>query len=127
MSRIQLDMATQTTEDHSSSYFVPTPVPWPFMMTASLIVMLVGASIWMNGSDIGRYVFYLGVLMVFSMAFVWFRGVINESLAGMYRKQEDMAFRFAMSWFIFSEVMFFGAFFGALFYIRIYAVPRSEE
>lgn len=28
-----------------------------------------------------------------------------------------------MAWFIFSEVMFFAAFFGALFYARVYSVP----
>jgi cytochrome c oxidase subunit 3 len=28
-----------------------------------------------------------------------------------------------MSWFIFSEVMFFAAFFGALFYMRVLSVP----
>jgi cytochrome c oxidase subunit 3 len=34
-----------------------------------------------------------------------------------------MSFRWGMSWFIFSEVMFFAAFFGALFYARMYSVP----
>ena len=34
-----------------------------------------------------------------------------------------MSFRWSMGWFIFSEVMFFAAFFGALFYARIYSVP----
>ena len=28
-----------------------------------------------------------------------------------------------MAWFIFSEVMFFAAFFGALFYVRTFSVP----
>ena len=35
----------------------------------------------------------------------------------------DLSFRWSMSWFIFSEVMFFAAFFGALFYIRNLSVP----
>jgi cytochrome c oxidase subunit 3 len=35
----------------------------------------------------------------------------------------DRSFRQGMSWFIFSEVMFFMAFFGALFYARILSVP----
>jgi cytochrome c oxidase subunit III len=41
----------------------------------------------------------------------------------MYNKQVDKSFRIAMSWFIFSEVMFFAIFFGALFYARIFSVP----
>jgi len=49
--------------------------------------------------------------------------VIRESLAGTYNKQVDVSFRMGMLWFIFSEVMFFGAFFGTLFYARNYSVP----
>ena len=57
------------------------------------------------------------------MMYGWFGTVVNESLAGMYNKQVDMSFRWGMGWFIFSEVMFFAAFFGALFYARAYSVP----
>jgi cytochrome c oxidase subunit 3 len=35
----------------------------------------------------------------------------------------DASFRWSMSWFIFSEVMFFAAFFGALFYARVISMP----
>jgi cytochrome c oxidase subunit 3 len=49
--------------------------------------------------------------------------VIGESIAGMYSKQVDTSFRMGMMWFIFSEVMFFAAFFGALFYARAMSVP----
>jgi cytochrome c oxidase subunit III len=55
--------------------------------------------------------------------FGWFGAVIRESESDKYNKQVDVSFRWGMSWFIFSEVMFFGAFFGALFYIRIFTVP----
>src|SRR5699024_10388161 len=111
-------MATQSVTDQK--YFVPTPVPWPMMLTISLFVCIIGASVWMNGSaSVGPYILAVGVLMVITMAFIWFRGVINESLAGAYGHQEDRTFRFGMSWFIFSEVMFFSAFFGALFYVHV--------
>jgi cytochrome c oxidase subunit 3 len=53
----------------------------------------------------------------------WFSTVAHESEGGMYNKQVDAGFRWGMSWFIFSEVMFFGAFFGALFYMRVISVP----
>ncbi|HET9462425.1 MAG TPA: cytochrome c oxidase subunit 3, partial [Thiobacillus sp.] len=39
----------------------------------------------------------------------------------------DASFRWSMSWFIFSEVMFFAAFFGALFYARVLSVPWLGE
>ena len=57
------------------------------------------------------------------MLFGWFGTVIRESEGGLFNKQVDMSFRWSMSWFIFSEVMFFAAFFGALFYARVYSLP----
>ena len=57
------------------------------------------------------------------MMFGWFGTVIRESVAGTYNSQVDVSFRMGMMWFIFSEVMFFAAFFGALFYARMYSVP----
>ena len=53
------------------------------------------------------------------MMFGWFGTVINEGLKGIYNEQVDRSFRQGMMWFIFSEVMFFAAFFGALFYARV--------
>jgi cytochrome c oxidase subunit 3 len=53
----------------------------------------------------------------------WFGTVIRESEAGAYNDQVDDSFRMGMIWFIFSEVMFFACFFGALFYARILSVP----
>jgi cytochrome c oxidase subunit 3 len=49
--------------------------------------------------------------------------VIGENQAGMYNLAVDRSFRMGMMWFIFSEVMFFSAFFGALFYARQFSVP----
>jgi len=61
------------------------------------------------------------------MMFGWFGEVIRDSEAGRYNKQVDASFRWSMSWFIFSEVMFFAAFFGALFYTRVLSVPWLSE
>jgi cytochrome c oxidase subunit 3 len=57
------------------------------------------------------------------MLFGWFGTVIRESEGGIYNADVDTSFRMGMGWFIFSEVMFFAAFFGALFYARNIAVP----
>ncbi|MEO6407656.1 MAG: cytochrome c oxidase subunit 3, partial [Burkholderiaceae bacterium] len=54
----------------------------------------------------------------------WFRQAIQESESGLYSDRIDVSFRWSMSWFIFSEVMFFGAFFGALFWVRLHALPN---
>jgi len=64
-----------------------------------------------------------GAAIIVTMLFGWFGTVINESLSGSYNNQVDTSFRLGMGWFIFSEVMFFAAFFGALFYARMFSVP----
>lgn len=114
---------THAHSDDTQKYYVPEPSAWPFMMVASMFIFAGSFAAWLNGFAIGHYGFALGLAMIFSMAFVWFRGVVRESLSGAYHGQEDLTFRYAMAWFIFSEVMFFGAFFGALFYARHLSLP----
>jgi cytochrome c oxidase subunit 3 len=65
----------------------------------------------------------VGIALLLIMIFGWFSTVIGESVRGIYNKQVDTSFRMGMMWFIFSEVMFFAAFFGALFYARALSVP----
>ncbi|MGH8629423.1 MAG: cytochrome c oxidase subunit 3 [Burkholderiales bacterium] len=116
-------MAHASDAHAADRYFVPAPSAWPFMTTFVLVTFMFGFGNWLNGYDWGRVPFALGLLGVLGMAFVWFRGVARESERGAYNAQVDRTYRWAMSWFIFSEVMFFGAFFGALFYARQYALP----
>ena len=66
----------------------------------------------------------LGTLLILSMVFRWFGKVIAESQSGMYKSWEDKSFRWGMIVFICSEVAFFAAFFGALFYMRVISVPE---
>ena len=61
--------------------------------------------------------------MMIATLFYWFGEVIRESQAGQYNRQVDISFRMGMVWFIFSEVMFFAAFFGALLYARQFSIP----
>ncbi len=48
---------------------------------------------------------------------------IKENIAGMNSAQLKKSYVLGMFWFIFSEVMFFFAFFGALFYVRVLVGP----
>jgi cytochrome c oxidase subunit 3 len=102
---------------------VPHGSHWPIVASVSLTVGVVGAANWFNGNASGQAILYLGLAMVAFMMFGWFGTVINESLKGVYNEQVDRSFRQGMMWFIFSEVMFFAAFFGALFYARVLSVP----
>jgi cytochrome c oxidase subunit 3 len=75
---------------------------------------------WRCGSTVttGRRSALLGLLWLLFTLYHWFGDAISESEGGHYGKNVDKSYRWSMSWFIFSEVMFFGAFFGALFYAR---------
>ena len=72
---------------------------------------------------LGPTVFFCGSLLFAFVLWNWFSQVINENIAGMNSDQLKKSYVWGMSWFIFSEVMFFAAFFGALFYVRTFALP----
>lgn len=109
--------------DEHGSYYLPQPSHWPIVGSIALFCLMLGAANWLHDHWFGPYLFFAGFLILLLMMFGWFRTVINESLRGLYDKQVDRSFRMGMIWFIFSEVMFFGAFFGALFYVRVCSVP----
>jgi cytochrome c oxidase subunit 3 len=104
-------------------YFVPEPSKFPIFGSVALLCIGAGAVMWLNKVGAGPGVFFLGMAVLIYMLFGWFGQVIRESESGKYGKQVDSAFRWSMGWFIFSEVMFFAAFFGVLFYVRVIAVP----
>lgn len=112
------------------SYYVPAQSRWPIIGAVALFLVAVGAGLTVQhvgtggaGSVFGKAILIIGFIVLLTMLAGWFSNVIGESLAGLYSKQIARSFRQGMSWFIFSEVMFFGAFFGALFYARMVAVP----
>jgi cytochrome c oxidase subunit 3 len=116
-------MAHTTTHD-PNLYYVPHGTKWPIVGSFALFFTVFGAANWMNGhAGIGKGLMVLGIALLLVMLFGWFGTVIRESIAGFYNRKVDISFRMGMMWFIFSEVMFFAAFFGALFYARMYSVP----
>jgi cytochrome c oxidase subunit 3 len=82
-----------------------------------------GAGQWINGSDWGKYALLFGMVFWLFVLYQWFGEAIAESQAGSYGHKVELSFRWSMSWFIFSEVMFFGAFFSALWWARAHSVP----
>jgi cytochrome c oxidase subunit 3 len=107
----------------SSRYFVPEPSHWPILGSIALLCMASGGVMWMNDAGPGPLLVAIGFAILVFMMFGWFGAVIRESEGNKYNRQVDVSFRWGMSWFIFSEVMFFAAFFGALFYMRVLSVP----
>ena len=107
----------------SGTYYVPHGSKWPIIATVGVCMAMVGGSSLLNGNDTGKYILAVGLALVVFMIVGWFSTVISESENGLYDAQVDSSFRWGMIWFIFSEVMFFAAFFGALFYVRTYSLP----
>ncbi len=103
-------------------YYIPHDSPWPIRGSIALFAIMLGAISYLNDWA-GGWAFVPGALLLAYMFFGWFAVVIGESEHGTYNMQVDRSFRMGMMWFIFSEVMFFGAFFGALFYARVLSVP----
>jgi len=104
-------------------YYLPEPSSWPLIGTVGMFSMLVGIANWLHESIFGPILFFAGTLILVYTMYGWFGLVIRENERGLFNKQVDMTYRWSMAWFIFSEVAFFSAFFGALFYARIYSVP----
>lgn len=104
-------------------YFVPDPSKWPMVGSIALALFGFGMVGLVNGASWGPYLLYaFGAIFIY-MLFGWIGTVAKESEAGQYNERVDTSFRWSMSWFIFSEVMFFAAFFGALWYARVISMP----
>ena len=116
-------MAQAQAAHGSDKYYIPHGSKWPAVGAVTLFVTMLGTAAVLNGSSMGPWIAYLGLAGVAYMFFGWFGTVIAENQAGVFNHQVDRSFRMGMMWFIFSEVMFFAAFFGALFYARQLSLP----
>jgi len=97
-------------------YFVPQPSRHPAFAAFGLLFVILGAGQWVNGVQWGKYALAFGLVWFLGVLYQWFMDAITESQGGHYGYKVDLSFRWSMSWFIFSEVMFFGAFFTALWW-----------
>ena len=113
----------QSPDANPNRYFVPSKSRWPFLGSIALFITMVGFGSMLDEVTWGKSVFLVGLALMAGVLFGWFGDVIRESVSGKYNKQVDVSFRMGMMWFIFSEIMFFAAFFGALFYTRQFALP----
>lgn len=108
---------------HAPYYYVPASSKWPVIGSIALFSFMLGLANWLHGNTAGPILTTIGVCIILYMLFGWFRDVINESMSGKYSQRVDRSFRLGMTWFIFTELMFFSGFFFALFYVRLFALP----
>jgi len=109
-------------------YYVPEQSIWPIVGAVALFLIAVGAGnltieMTRDKDGYGGYILIAGLVALLVMLVGWFKNQIDESMSGLYSDQLSRSYRQGMAWFIFSEVMFFAAFFGALFYARTISVP----
>ena len=116
-------MSATTSAGSAPHYYIPAPSRHPVLMAGGLFLVIIGAGQWVNGSSWAPWVLLAGMAVWLTVMFQWFSEAIRESESGLYSDRIDVSFRWSMSWFIFSEVMFFAAFFGALYWVRVHAVP----
>jgi cytochrome c oxidase subunit 3 len=121
-------MTTQASSEYEK-YYVPEKSPLAIFATIGLVLSVFGAAHYINAlsysepGEASPLVMYLGLCVFAATLFIWFRTTIRENIAGMASSQMKRTYVLGMYWFIFSEVMFFAAFFGALFYVRNLAGP----
>ena len=114
---------SQESSHTADTYYVPEPSTYPLTGSIAIFFLGFGAAFSLNAVPYAQGLLAIGFTILFYMIFMWFRTVARESEAGKFNAQVDLSFRWGMSWFIFTEVMFFAAFFGALYYMRVLSVP----
>ncbi len=107
----------------NTAYYIPHKATWPVIGTAGLMIMLAGFANYLNGSSIGSTMMLIGLIIFIVMLVGWFTLQAKESESGMYNHGVGISYRMGMMWFIFSEIAFFGVFFGTLWYTRNLSVP----
>ncbi len=114
------------------AYYVPDKSRLPLFASLGLFLTVMGLGNWIMETSSGepgkgKLVFICGLVIFACVLWTWFGQVIKENAAGLNSAQLKRSYVWGMGWFIFSEVMFFAAFFGALFYVRSFALPWLSE
>ena len=74
-------------------YYVPSNSPHPIRTSISLLLMFLGAALWINSMFPGRWMFIIGVAGLFVSLYLWFSDAIQESEDGLNSRRVDHAYR----------------------------------
>ena len=114
---------SSTTHGSTPYYYVPHESRHPVMASIGLFFVILGAGQWVNGSEWGKYSLLLGLVWWLVGLYQWFKDAIAESEGRLYGRTIHLSSRWSPTWFLLSQVMFFGAFFSALWWVRAHSVP----
>ncbi|MCX7343827.1 MAG: cytochrome c oxidase subunit 3, partial [Proteobacteria bacterium] len=115
-------MSDHLTQNQSSlqnhPYHLVDPSPWPLASSMAVLVLAVGAILFMHNID--HWVFILGFILIAGCFIGWWRDVLKEAnTKGVHTKAVQNGLKIGMVLFIASEVMLFAAFFGSYFYVSM--------
>ena len=114
-------------------YHLVNPSPWPALGAFSAFTLFAGFLLYLH-PDIfglnyqqGALSLVPGGVLVLVTMFLWWRDVIDESVAGFHKPIVQLGLRYGMVLFILSEVMFFAAFFWAFFDASIFPADTQAR
>ncbi len=120
----QSGQSTPQKYQRTDHYFIADPSFWPIIGSIGLFCTVFGLVQILHQGVFGPYIMGTGIIILCVMMFGWFGSVIRESLQGLHSAQMDRTYRWAMMWFIVSEIALFSIFFIALFYTRVFTIPE---
>ena len=101
-------------------YHLVDPSPLPIFTAFSMLILAIGAVMFMHDQFLGKIIMPLGFVLVISCMFSWWRDVIREGRENHHSKEVQKGLSIGMLLFILSEIMFFVAFFWSFFHARIF-------
>lgn len=101
------------------------PSPWPLRAATSVFMRTSGGVGYRHGYNGGGSILALGLFLLLSTRFVWWRDVIREgTFEGQHTTIVQLGLRFGRVLFIVSEIRFFFAFFWAFFWAALAPTPE---
>ena len=105
-------MSLQLKYKERHGFHLVDPSPWPLLGAFGALMSTFGGVLTMHGYNGGKALFYLGIFTIIYTMYVWWRDIIREgTYEGQHTKAVQNGLRMGVLLFIFSEVMFFVAFF----------------
>lgn len=106
-------------------FHIVDPSPWPLTTAFGALGITFGSVLYFHEYNRGNFILVLGFLVLLSSMVFWWRDVIREStFEGFHTTAVQQGLKIGVLLFIFSEVMFFFAFFWAFFHSSL--APTME-
>nr|WDV10327.1 cytochrome c oxidase subunit III [Rhabdopleura sp. NHMO H2136] len=107
----------------NQQFFVPSSTPWPYLASLSAGMGGLGFISWMHLFGLG--LFFYGLVLLFFVAFIWWRDIIREATCmGFHTSSVVASFKMGMYLFLVSEAFFFFSLIWAFFHSSLAPSPN---